>query len=153
MEAVGSALHGVGMAREQVVVERFQSLSTDPFEQVETVAVDAEAAGDVARLVVTLDGERHEIDWPRTSVLLDVLRGRGLEAPFSWREGACGACACKIKTGKVDMRRNEVLEAEDLDEGWSWAARPSRCPTRSRRPTTSESGASTEVDVDRVTRW
>lgn len=120
MDAVSAALYEVGMAREQVVVERFRSLSTDPFEQVETVAVDAGAGGDAdaATLAVTLDGVRHEVDWPRTAVLLDVLRGRGLDAPFSCREGACSACACKIKSGRVGMLRNQVLEAEDLDEGW-----------------------------------
>jgi 3-ketosteroid 9alpha-monooxygenase subunit B len=41
-----------------------------------------------------------------------------MEAPFSCREGACSACACKVKSGEIAMTRNDVLEAEDLDEGW-----------------------------------
>ena len=35
----------------------------------------------------------HEVRWPRNAKLLDVLLDKGLDAPFSCREGHCGACA------------------------------------------------------------
>ena len=55
--------------------------------------------------------------WPRSAKLLDVLLAKGLDAPFSCREGHCGACACTLRSGKVTMEVNDVLEQEDLDEG------------------------------------
>jgi 3-ketosteroid 9alpha-monooxygenase subunit B len=116
MDAVTSALTGVGMAREKVVVERFASLTGDPF-AAPVVEVGTPAA-DAARLTVTLDDERHEMAWPRGTHLLDLLLAAGLQAPFSCREGACSACACRIVSGEVVMTRNDVLEREDLDEGW-----------------------------------
>ena len=55
--------------------------------------------------------------WPRKAKLLDVLLDKGLDAPFSCREGHCGACAVLLKNGDVDMHVNDVLEQSDLDEG------------------------------------
>jgi 3-ketosteroid 9alpha-monooxygenase subunit B len=46
-----------------------------------------------------------------------VLLDKGLDAPFSCREGHCGACAVLVKSGAVDMHVNDVLEQSDLDEG------------------------------------
>jgi 3-ketosteroid 9alpha-monooxygenase subunit B len=56
--------------------------------------------------------------WPRSTPLLDLLLAEGIAAPFSCREGACSACACRVSAGEVAMTRNDVLEKEDLDEGW-----------------------------------
>ena len=42
---------------------------------------------------------------------------KGLDAPFSCREGHCGACAVLKKSGDVEMEVNDVLEQQDLDEG------------------------------------
>ena len=70
-----------------------------------------------ATAIVTLDGETHEIRWPRNAKLLDVLLDKGLDAPFSCREGHCGACAVLKKSGDVEMEVNDVLEQQDLDEG------------------------------------
>ena len=61
--------------------------------------------------------KRHEVRWPRNAKLLDVLLDKGLDAPFSCREGHCGACAVLMKSGEVEMEVNDVLEQSDLDEG------------------------------------
>ena len=55
-----------------------------------------------ATAVVTLDGETHKVRWPRSAKLLDVLLDKGLDAPFSCREGHCGACAVLTKSGEVE---------------------------------------------------
>jgi 3-ketosteroid 9alpha-monooxygenase subunit B len=70
-----------------------------------------------ATAVVQLDGETHTVSWPRNAKLLDVLLAKGLDAPFSCREGHCGACACTLRGGKVNMEVNDVLEQQDLDDG------------------------------------
>ena len=67
--------------------------------------------------VVHLDGQTHTVSWPRGEKLLDVLLKLGIEAPFSCREGHCGACATTLVTGEVDMETNDVLEPDDLAEG------------------------------------
>ena len=70
-----------------------------------------------ASAVVHLDGQTHTVSWPRDKKLLDVLLDEGIEAPYSCREGHCGACATTLVSGEVDMEINDVLEPDDLAEG------------------------------------
>ncbi|HYS32647.1 MAG TPA: 2Fe-2S iron-sulfur cluster binding domain-containing protein [Streptosporangiaceae bacterium] len=43
---------------------------------------------------------------------------RDLAASYSCREGVCGACACRLTGGEVEMAHNEVLEDEGLADGY-----------------------------------
>ena len=70
-----------------------------------------------ATAVVHLDGQTHTVSWPRSEKLLDVLLDKGIEAPYSCREGHCGACAATVVTGEVEMETNDVLEPDDLADG------------------------------------
>ena len=72
---------------------------------------------DAAGAVVHLDGQTYTVLWPRTQKLLDVLLEEGIEAPYSCREGHCGACATTLVSGEVEMETNDVLEADDLADG------------------------------------
>jgi 3-ketosteroid 9alpha-monooxygenase subunit B len=114
MEAARLALETLKVSAAQVHIEVFKSLDSDPF-----AAVKIEDSGDEppATAVVQLDGETHTVTWPRSAKLLDVLLAKGLDAPFSCREGHCGACACTLRSGKVTMEVNDVLEQQDLDDG------------------------------------
>lgn len=120
MDAVGNAMTTLGADRKRVHMEKFVSLSGNPFET-DTSAADIEAAaaeGDNATVQVELDGEHHEVTWPKQQTLLDVLLAKGLDAPYSCKEGACSACVCRVVSGEVSMRRNEILEEEDIAEGY-----------------------------------
>ena len=97
-------------------IEVFKSLESDPFAEV-VIEIDEDDDRGPAQAIVELDGTTHEIDWPRRAKLLDVLLNKGLDAPFSCREGHCGACAVLMRKGEVDMEINDVLEPSDLDEG------------------------------------
>lgn len=114
--------HALELQVAEVIVETEDSRSPvfsvpdDPFAQV-VVDDDAECNEPPAIAVVTLDGQTHALTWPRRAKLLDVLLDNGLDAPFSCREGHCGACAVLMKSGEVDMRINDVLEQSDIDEG------------------------------------
>ena len=117
------------MARERIHIERFTSLAGDPWTE---VAAAPSAGGPTVDLVVELDGETHELDWPEDTKLLDFLLEKGLDAPYSCREGACSACGLKLLDGEVAMDNNSVLEQEDLDEGWRLAcqSRPVTGPVK-----------------------
>jgi 3-ketosteroid 9alpha-monooxygenase subunit B len=120
MDAVTHALRDAGVPRSRLHIERFVSLTTDPFDA-PSPAADADAGtetGTDAQLEVELDGERHSLAWPAGVRLLDLLRDSGLDAPFSCREGACSACACRLTSGEVKMLANEVLDQTDLDDGY-----------------------------------
>jgi len=119
---VREALGLLGVPAGRVHVERFLSLADNPFE-VDTAA----ASGPESTLAVTLeDGATKRLPWPAGVRMLDVLIEAGLDAPYSCRQGICGACACQLTGGEVEMAHNEVLEAADLAEGYILAcqARP-----------------------------
>jgi 3-ketosteroid 9alpha-monooxygenase subunit B len=117
VEAV-QAVKLLGVPHGRIHVERFVSLPDDPFAVTGPATEPGEVAGDVGVLEVELDGERHRLPWPATARMLDVLVDHGLAAPFSCRQGLCGACTCRLEKGDVRMNENEVLDAEDLAEGY-----------------------------------
>jgi 3-ketosteroid 9alpha-monooxygenase subunit B len=119
MDASREALEVLKVPAPQVHIEVFKSLDSDPFAavKIEEIADGGDDTAPPATAVVELDGETHTVSWPRNAKLLDVLLAKGLDAPFSCREGHCGACACTLRSGKVNMEVNDVLEQQDLDEG------------------------------------
>ena len=114
MQAAQDALESLKVPAKQVHVEVFRSLDTDPFAAV-TITDDGDEPP--ATAVVELDGQTHTVSWPRSAKLLDVLLDKGLDVPFSCREGHCGACAVVKRSGEVDMDVNDVLEPDDIAEG------------------------------------
>ncbi|OLF11730.1 3-ketosteroid-9-alpha-hydroxylase [Actinophytocola xinjiangensis] len=113
MDAARAALAGAGVPRRRVHLERFTSLGANPFEPAE----DPPSEGGPCTLSVSLDGVRSTVEWPAGTRLLDLLLDNGLDAPYSCREGACSACACRLVSGEVTMLNNDVLEEEDVEEG------------------------------------
>jgi 3-ketosteroid 9alpha-monooxygenase subunit B len=114
LSAVREAARAVGVAPRTVRVERFLSLQHNPFD----VAGTPELAGVAATLSVTLDGETRSLGWPAGVRMLDLLIDAELDPPYSCREGICGACACQLTGGKVEMVSNEVLDDADLADGY-----------------------------------
>ncbi|GAA1093341.1 ferredoxin--NADP reductase [Tsukamurella spumae] len=142
MDAVSEAMTSLGKGRREVHIEKFRSLPRNPFEveaaqeeaeeraaiaEAEDLPVDDSAAAatgpapapadDGGTVTVELDGKTTELAWPADKKLLDVMLAAGLDAPYSCREGACSACACRIVDGAVELAHNEVLDQEDLDDG------------------------------------
>jgi 3-ketosteroid 9alpha-monooxygenase subunit B len=113
LAVVREALGRLGVPGSRVHVERFVSLAENPFEDAPVVA-----GGTAATLSVTLDGVVTSLAWPAGTRMLDVLIEAGLDAPYSCRQGICGACACQLTGGSVEMAHNEVLEAADLADGY-----------------------------------
>lgn len=116
MDLAADALGALGVPPDRITVERFTSLTGDPFAEREP-APQSDTAGPASTAEVELDGVRHTVDWPRNTPLLDVLLAAGLDAPYSCREGSCSACACVLTEGEVAMERNEVLDTADLADG------------------------------------
>jgi 3-ketosteroid 9alpha-monooxygenase subunit B len=114
MAAARQAVTELGVARNRIHIERFVSLGGNPFER---AVPEPEPGGGPSTVEVELDGERRRLAWPAQTKLLDLLLDNGVAAPYSCREGACSACACRLVSGEVKMLNNEVLEQEDLDEG------------------------------------
>ena len=111
---VREALAQLRMPAGRIHAERFLSLAENPFEETPAAPDGALAA----TLSVTLDGATTQLPWPPGTRMLDVLIDAGLDAPYSCRQGICGACACQLTGGEVEMAHNEVLEDADLADGY-----------------------------------
>lgn len=123
MECALSALVLSGVNRSSIHVEKFVSLTGDPF----AVGPSAAHASNgnaahpdeqrTAEVTVTLEGARHTLEWPRRQTLIDVLEDHGIEAPYSCRVGDCGSCQCVLISGRVDMDSHFALEVTDIANG------------------------------------
>lgn len=115
MTEVKESLTEAGVPRGNIHLEIFQSLTGDPF--TEAPVEDIPGGGDAAEAHVTLDGQVHNLRWPRNRNLVDTMLTAGLDVPFSCREGNCGSCAATVVEGKVDLGNTAILEDEDIADG------------------------------------
>ncbi len=113
MAAARAAAAALGVPAKRVHVERFLSLAENPFE-----ATEPPKSSVAATLEVEIDGVVRTLEWPAGRRMLDVMIDGGLDASYSCREGVCGACACRLLAGEVEMAHNEVLEDSDLADGY-----------------------------------
>lgn len=118
MDCVHDALGQLGLARNRTHAEVFNSLSGDPFADVAPTEISAEEAADAASVEVELDGQTHEMSWPRSQTLVDIMLSKGLDVPYSCLEGECGSCACTVLEGEVQMENAEILDPEDIANGY-----------------------------------
>lgn len=119
MEVARAAMASAGMDSAHLHTEIYQSLAGDPFADI--VIPESEDGADSATVTVEVGGEEHDLTWPREARLLDVLLSKGIDAPYSCREGACSACACTIRSGDVRMLKNDTLVDADLAAGLTLA--------------------------------
>ncbi|SIS14780.1 ferredoxin--NADP reductase [Williamsia sterculiae] len=118
MAAVHDALAAAGFAHATVHAEVFTSLSGDPFAEREHVEVTAAEVASASTAEVELDGEVHELAWPKSQTLVDIMLDAGIDVPYSCREGECGSCACTVTDGSVEMDNPGALDEEDIADGY-----------------------------------
>lgn len=126
MTVVRAVLRDLGVDRSRIHLERFSSLGGDPF----AGAVPADAAAsepapavgpapaEPTALHVDVGGELRRLDWPAGTRLLDMLTASGIDVPTSCGEGVCASCECRVVDGEVSMVDNQVLDADDIAEGY-----------------------------------
>ncbi|MEU0545830.1 ferredoxin--NADP reductase [Nocardia sp. NPDC005978] len=118
MDRVHDALAQLEVPRNRTHAEVFNSLSGDPFADVAPTEISDEEAADAATVEVELDGQTHEMTWPRSQTLVDIMLSKGLDVPYSCLEGECGSCACTVVEGSVEMENAEILDPEDIANGY-----------------------------------
>ncbi len=115
MDAALAAVRALALPPARVHVERFVSLPDEKDAAPETAPP---TAGEEIHLEVELDGVHHELRCSRREPLLNAMLRAGLKAPHSCRAGACATCMCTLEAGEVHLRNNQVLDKNDLAQGW-----------------------------------
>lgn len=69
------------------------------------------------QITVILDDEEETFEMPQTKSVLEAALDEGLDAPYSCQGGICSTCIAKIKEGKAEMRKNQILTDSEIAEG------------------------------------
>lgn len=124
MQAAIDALRVAGFPRSRRHQEKFITLDNNPFDTaVGNTPVSSDrntmtGSGMAFTIEVEISGKKHVFDdWHDDQVLLEYLESKGIDVPFSCREGQCSACACVLLEGEMRMKHNEVLDEEDIADG------------------------------------
>ncbi len=117
MEAVETALTARGVAPASILIERF---TVGPLSVAQAAAarrLEAKARG--VSMTVILDGRRSRIAFDAAKGnVLDSARAAGIPAPFACKGGVCATCRARLVSGKVEMKANYALTAEELAQGY-----------------------------------
>lgn len=66
---------------------------------------------------VILDDEEEVFEMPQTKSILEAALDQGLDAPYSCQGGICSTCIARLKEGKAEMRKNQILTEQEIADG------------------------------------
>jgi ferredoxin len=69
-------------------------------------------------LTIRLERRKHTIAYVAGDTILEAARRGGLGPPFSCEQGNCATCMAHLDIGSVTMRANNILAADEVEEGW-----------------------------------
>ena len=132
MDVVEGALLGAGVQANRIHIERFTSSSellvpdsTEPGpldDDAGESAVDADgsedAASDATTITIEIEGRSGSTEHRPGTTILQAARQLGLDPPYSCEAGNCATCMAKVVEGRVDMRVNDALTDDEVEEGW-----------------------------------
>lgn len=117
IDEVTQALRDAGMREEHIHFERFGVPGQAA--PVPAAASAATAGAPHARITVTIDGVRREVDYrDAQATILEAALAAGIDLPYSCKGGMCCTCRARLTEGKVRMDKNYSLERADLDAGY-----------------------------------
>jgi ferredoxin len=82
----------------------------------EETAVDEGAATET--VVIRLARRKQTVDYHAGDTILETARRAGLSPPSSCEKGDCATCMAHLDEGSVEMRANNALGPDDVEEGW-----------------------------------
>jgi 3-ketosteroid 9alpha-monooxygenase subunit B len=130
MDVVEASLLGLGVDRERILIERFEtgvvaSTVADPVEEPVADSVEApapgsaEASAEIPQAVkLVLNGSSKTVPYRSGDTVLETARRGGLQPPFSCEAGNCATCMALLREGEARMRANNALTPQEVEEGW-----------------------------------
>lgn len=77
-----------------------------------------EAHDGQTQVTIILDDEEFEYVMPQEKSVLQAALDEGLDAPYSCQGGICSSCIARVKEGKVEMRKNQILTDKEVADGY-----------------------------------
>lgn len=69
------------------------------------------------KITIILDDEVQTFIMPQNKSILDAALENDLDAPYSCQGGICSTCIARIKEGKAEMRKNQILTDGEIADG------------------------------------
>ncbi len=70
-----------------------------------------------AELTIVVDDEESTFSMDKTETVLEAALEHDLDVPYSCQGGICSSCIARIKEGKAEMRKNQILTDEEISQG------------------------------------
>lgn len=68
-------------------------------------------------ITVILDDDEEVFEMPQTKSILEAALDQGLDPPYSCQGGICSTCIARLKEGKAEMRKNQILTESEIADG------------------------------------
>ena len=115
MDLVEGTLLAAGTDAARIHIERFTP--AEPI--VDAPLVPAEAGlGAPTMVTIELDGKTDSVEHRAGTTILQTARQMGMSPPFSCESGSCATCMGRLLEGTVQMKCNDALTDEEVEEGW-----------------------------------
>ncbi|MGK0493803.1 MAG: ring-1,2-phenylacetyl-CoA epoxidase subunit PaaE [Maribacter sp.] len=70
------------------------------------------------KVKVIVDDEEFEITMDKKMLVLDAVLKENIDAPYSCQGGVCSSCIAKVKEGKAEMVKNQILTDGEIADGF-----------------------------------
>jgi ring-1,2-phenylacetyl-CoA epoxidase subunit PaaE len=108
IDEVSSALKEQGINEKQIHFELFTT-------QEEGLLVEKHEGNTM--LTVTVDDETETFSMAQDTSVLEATLAQEIDAPYSCQGGICSTCIARIKEGKAEMRKNQILTDGEIADG------------------------------------
>ena len=68
------------------------------------------------QLEIIYDNYSNKINFKSSEILLDSILNNNIDVPYSCQGGVCSSCIARIKKGKIEMKTNQILTDEEINE-------------------------------------
>jgi len=105
---VSDVLKENGVTEDKILYELFTSEDTG--------ALETNVEGQT-ELTIMVDDEETTFSMDTKETVLDAALEHDLDVPYSCQGGICSSCIARIVEGKAEMRKNQILTDEEIEEG------------------------------------
>ena len=104
-----AAVSSKGLSSDQIHYELFTVSVKDK--------TDVNQESENVQLTITSEEETQTIETTTKQTLLDAALSNDIDVPYSCQGGVCCSCIGKIRSGSAQMKNNQVLTDEEIQEG------------------------------------